>query len=519
MQQANAKTDEGSGVRPASSQLKELFRIDAAPGSPRRRAFREQVKISAKSLREICPVAIVSAIALAFLFSDQAVTPVLLAGCALIAASSGVGLYLLRPAHVAAAIHHPRKLAIPIIAIAAVAGLGWSLAISGLLLGGSEEIRMFVLSLHIAMICIGAVLFISLPPAFAVFSGVLTADLMFNIVARGAATPWITFPLLFVLMVLLGRTVIGQSDRIVSSSLTSERVKVAESERESIDAGRREQMLALGLSFEQSVIAIAEGLGKSTSLLDQSAEELARLSGETSEDAATVSDRAKGVSSAAQHVASAVQQLDSAVSEISDQLGDQLSHNESVGAAARESDKAMQVLVSRTQNIGEIVSLISEIAAQTNLLALNATIEAARAGEAGHGFAIVAQEVKMLAEQTAAATDDIAIQIGDIEEGVRGAAESMRNASGEINSIGVIASSIASAVTQQRDATHDIGRNSLQAARDTDDVQNKIERVAEAAQESGTFSMQVSETAKDLTAQADALREAAEAFLEELRAA
>src|SRR6185369_12057360 len=65
--------------------------------------------------------------------------------------------------------------------------------------------------------------------------------------------------------------------------------------------------------------------------------------------------------------------------------------------------------------IGEVIKVITSIAAQTNLLALNATIEAARAGEAGKGFAVVANEVKELAKQTAEATEDISHKIGAIQ--------------------------------------------------------------------------------------------------------
>ena len=103
---------------------------------------------------------------------------------------------------------------------------------------------------------------------------------------------------------------------------------------------------------------------------------------------------------------------------------------------ARTANLKVEGLASATQRIGDVVSLIQDVAAQTNLLALNATIEAARAGEAGRGFAVVASEVKTLADQTAKATDDIEHQIAAIQNSTNGAVEAMQSivtTMGEVN--------------------------------------------------------------------------------------
>jgi methyl-accepting chemotaxis protein len=99
-----------------------------------------------------------------------------------------------------------------------------------------------------------------------------------------------------------------------------------------------------------------------------------------------------------------------------------------VTSAVRDSAETIQALGQAGENIGEIISVINEIADQTNLLALNAAIEAARAGEQGRGFAVVADEVRKLAERTQQATREISSMIGQIQQRTHNAVGAMNTA-------------------------------------------------------------------------------------------
>ena len=133
------------------------------------------------------------------------------------------------------------------------------------------------------------------------------------------------------------------------------------------------------------------------------------------------------------------------------------------------------------QSIGSVVQLITTIAEQTNLLALNATIEAARAGEAAKGSAVVAGEVKDLAQQTARATQDITSRISAIQHSTGAAAEAVRRIEDVIGRINDFSLTIAGAVEEQTATTSEMSRAGVEAAASSREIAVTVAGVAEVA--------------------------------------
>jgi methyl-accepting chemotaxis protein len=218
-------------------------------------------------------------------------------------------------------------------------------------------------------------------------------------------------------------------------------------------------------------------------------------------------------------VATATEELSSSVAEIGRQVAQSTQIAKAAVDEAQQADAIMRSLAEAASRIGEIVSLINDIASQTNLLALNATIEAARAGEAGKGFAVVAGEVKHLATQTGKATEEISQQIGAVQAETERAAHAIRSIGETINRIDGISTAIASAVEEQGAATREIARNIEQAARGTQEVSSNISDVTHAAAQAGEAASGVLSAARVLKGDADRLDHAVGGFLGQVRAA
>jgi len=264
--------------------------------------------------------------------------------------------------------------------------------------------------------------------------------------------------------------------------------------------------------FEAAVGGVIETVSSASTELEAAAHTLTKTA-ETTQRLSTAAAAASEEASAnVQSVASATEQMTTSISEIGRQVQEASRIANEAVTQARETDARIKDLSKSANRIGDIVKLITSVAEQTNLLALNATIEAARAGEAGKGFAIVAQEVKALAAQTAKATEEISSQITGMQTATEESVKVINQISGTIWRVSEISSAIAAAVQKQGTATVEISRNIGAAAKGTAQVATNFTDVNHGASETGSACAQVLSSAQSLSKESNRLKLEAQKF-------
>ena len=185
-----------------------------------------------------------------------------------------------------------------------------------------------------------------------------------------------------------------------------------------------------------------------------------------------------------------------------------------VAATVSESARMIAELGERSSQIGQILAVIKDIADQTNLLALNAAIEAARAGEQGRGFAVVADEVRKLAERTTSATSEISTMIGAIQSETSRAVATMQKGSAQVaegvtyaNEAGEALQNINRSVANAVDQIEAIATATRSHSAQSEQITAQVEKIAALAESNSTSLQETSQSAHALLAQANNLEQ------------
>ncbi len=278
--------------------------------------------------------------------------------------------------------------------------------------------------------------------------------------------------------------------------------------------------MAKGLTHAQGTLratlaGVAEASGTIASAATQmsaAGQQIAAGTHQMSAQAGVVASSAGEVSANVQAVAAGTEEMDASIREIAQNAQEAAAVATRAAAMAAETNAQVARLGTSSQEIGEVVKVITSIAEQTNLLALNATIEAARAGEAGRGFAVVAGEVKELARETAAATEDISRRVDAIQADTGMAVTAIGEIAQIIAQINDYQLTIASAVEEQTATTNEIGRGVTEAAGGSSEIALTIEGVATASAQASASMTELESSIDDLARLSEDLRTRVAAF-------
>jgi methyl-accepting chemotaxis protein len=259
--------------------------------------------------------------------------------------------------------------------------------------------------------------------------------------------------------------------------------------------------------FGESAAAVASASSQISSSTEEMASGAQEQTTQAGEVAASVEQMARTIvenSKSAKQTTETAQQAMSAAAVGGHVVEETVEGMKAIAQVVNKTAITVKALGKSSDQIGEIIGVIDDIADQTNLLALNAAIEAARAGEQGRGFAVVADEVRKLAERTTKATKEIAVMIKHIQTETAGAVDSMEEGTKKVNEgilladkagtslkqivevsqkVTTMVGQIASASEQQSNASEQISKNVESITSITSETASGIQQIARAAED------------------------------------
>ncbi|UHC19520.1 methyl-accepting chemotaxis protein [Methylobacterium currus] len=312
----------------------------------------------------------------------------------------------------------------------------------------------------------------------------------------------------------MARAVLVFRDHAIERQRLEQEATVSEREK----AKRSHDLESSLAAFQAAMGDVVSTVAGNTAAMQRTAEALTSISTQTSQEADAATAISGQTSEHVTMVAASTNQLSNSIQEITRQVQGVTEIVRQGSETATISARQAQAMADLGERISAVIGSIQAIATQTNLLALNATIESARAGEAGKGFAVVASEVKVLAGQTACASDEIVARVGEIQATARGVLEANEQLVAMMQNILAATTAVASAVEQQNAATGDIARSVQVAADGTEKLAVNILEVRSGASETEKHAGTMLTVAKAMRSQASMIEEQVRSFVYALRA-